>query len=111
MHQRRQAGPGAPRLDTARHAHEASAHVSTGSGPGRSFTLSNARSTNCCHLVSQDLRAWRSWGAVKKYHHELKGGNSRLDAIQVVDGACKPGPPSPLCATRGRAEAHQISSP
>jgi dTDP-4-amino-4,6-dideoxygalactose transaminase len=27
---------------------------------------------------------WRSWGAEKKYHHELKGGNSRLDTIQAV---------------------------
>jgi dTDP-4-amino-4,6-dideoxygalactose transaminase/predicted dehydrogenase len=27
---------------------------------------------------------WRSWGAMKKYHHELKGGNSRLDTIQAV---------------------------
>jgi dTDP-4-amino-4,6-dideoxygalactose transaminase/predicted dehydrogenase len=27
---------------------------------------------------------WRSWGAKKKYHHELKGGNSRLDTIQAV---------------------------
>merc|ERR1719428_1554437 len=27
---------------------------------------------------------WRSWGAMKKYHHELKGGNSRLDTIQAA---------------------------
>jgi len=27
---------------------------------------------------------WRNWGAKKKYHHELKGGNSRLDTIQAA---------------------------
>jgi len=30
------------------------------------------------------IQWWRSWGAKKKYHHELKGGNSRLDTIQAV---------------------------
>merc|ERR1711865_1224116 len=30
------------------------------------------------------IQWWRSWGAMKKYHHELKGGNSRLDTIQAV---------------------------
>ena len=28
-------------------------------------------------------REWRSWGSKKKYHHDVIGGNSRLDAIQV----------------------------
>mmetsp|Transcript_113886 Transcript_113886/g.219166 ORF Transcript_113886/g.219166 Transcript_113886/m.219166 type:complete len:739 (+) Transcript_113886:141-2357(+) len=27
---------------------------------------------------------WRNWGAKKKYHHELKGGNSRLDTVQAA---------------------------
>merc|ERR1719281_1713291 len=30
------------------------------------------------------IQWWRSWGAKKKYHHELKGGNSRLDTVQAV---------------------------
>ena len=55
--------------------------------------------------VNEKIRWWRSWGAKKKYHHELKGGvwsvlflllqhlalmyvyspgNSRLDAIQAA---------------------------
>ena len=39
--------------------------------------------TNDAELASK-VRAWRSWGATKKYHHELKGGNSRLDALQAA---------------------------
>jgi len=35
------------------------------------------------------IQWWRSWGAMKKYHHELKGGNSRLDTIQAVVLDCK----------------------
>jgi len=34
--------------------------------------------------VAQKLRWWQSWGAKKKYHHEIKGGNSRLDSIQAA---------------------------
>jgi len=34
--------------------------------------------------LAQRIMWWRSWGAKKKYHHELKGGNSRLDTIQAV---------------------------
>lgn len=34
--------------------------------------------------LAERIGWWRSWGAMKKYHHELKGGNSRLDTIQAV---------------------------
>lgn len=34
--------------------------------------------------VNEKVRSWRSWGAVKKYYHEEKGGNSRLDSIQAA---------------------------
>jgi len=34
--------------------------------------------------LAQRVQWWRSWGAMKKYHHELKGGNSRLDTVQAV---------------------------
>lgn len=34
--------------------------------------------------LDERIRWWRSWGAQKKYHHELKGGNSRLDTIQAA---------------------------
>jgi len=30
------------------------------------------------------VRAWRAWGAAKKYHHTEKGGNSRLDTVQAA---------------------------
>eukprot|EP00933_Yihiella_yeosuensis_P020146 TRINITY_DN1622_c0_g1_i4.p1 TRINITY_DN1622_c0_g1~~TRINITY_DN1622_c0_g1_i4.p1 ORF type:complete len:746 (+),score=153.75 TRINITY_DN1622_c0_g1_i4:89-2326(+) len=30
------------------------------------------------------IRAWRAWGAAKKYHHTEKGGNSRLDTVQAA---------------------------
>merc|ERR1711959_474671 len=33
---------------------------------------------------AEKLRWWRSWGAAKKYHHEIKGGNSRLDSMQAA---------------------------
>jgi len=33
---------------------------------------------------AEKLTWWRSWGAAKKYHHEIKGGNSRLDAMQAA---------------------------
>ncbi len=33
--------------------------------------------------LSEKIMWWRSWGAAKKYHHEIKGGNSRLDSIQA----------------------------
>ena len=39
--------------------------------------------TNDDELATK-VRWWRSWGAKKKYHHEIKGGNSRLDAIQAA---------------------------
>ena len=39
--------------------------------------------TNNDELV-QKIRWWQSWGAKKKYHHEIKGGNSRLDSIQAA---------------------------
>ena len=39
--------------------------------------------TNDDELV-QKIRWWQSWGAKKKYHHEIKGGNSRLDSIQAA---------------------------
>eukprot|EP00930_Biecheleria_cincta_P033348 TRINITY_DN230_c0_g2_i1.p1 TRINITY_DN230_c0_g2~~TRINITY_DN230_c0_g2_i1.p1 ORF type:complete len:764 (+),score=169.15 TRINITY_DN230_c0_g2_i1:81-2294(+) len=35
------------------------------------------------------IRAWRAWGAVKKYHHTEKGGNSRLDTVQAAILTCK----------------------
>jgi dTDP-4-amino-4,6-dideoxygalactose transaminase len=34
--------------------------------------------------LADKIKFWQNWGAVKKYHHELKGGNSRLDAIQAA---------------------------
>mgnify|MGYP001393750949 CR=1 FL=1 len=34
--------------------------------------------------LSEKIKWWRSWGAAKKYHHEIKGGNSRLDSIQAA---------------------------
>jgi len=39
--------------------------------------------TNDDELATR-IQWWRSWGAKKKYHHELKGGNSRLDTVQAV---------------------------
>ena len=34
--------------------------------------------------VARRIVEWRSWGAKKKYVHEVKGGNSRLDSIQAA---------------------------
>jgi len=44
--------------------------------------------TNNDELATR-IQWWRSWGAKKKYHHELKGGNSRLDTVQAVVLDCK----------------------
>jgi dTDP-4-amino-4,6-dideoxygalactose transaminase/predicted dehydrogenase len=42
----------------------------------------------CIVTNNEDLATriqwWRSWGCKVKYHHEIKGGNSRLDCIQAV---------------------------
>lgn len=46
-------------------------------GDGGAIVTSNAE-------LAGRVRWWRSWGAAKKYHHEIKGGNSRLDAIQAA---------------------------
>lgn len=35
-------------------------------------------------VLAQKIQWWQSWGAKKKYHHEIKGGNSRLDSIQAA---------------------------
>jgi len=34
--------------------------------------------------VSEYIRGWRSWGSKIKYHHDVKGGNSRLDTVQAA---------------------------
>ena len=34
--------------------------------------------------IARRVIEWRSWGAKKKYVHEVKGGNSRLDSIQAA---------------------------
>ena len=34
--------------------------------------------------LAQKIKEWRSWGAKKKYVHDVKGGNSRLDSIQAA---------------------------
>lgn len=39
--------------------------------------------TNDAELATR-VRWWQSWGAKKKYHHEIKGGNSRLDGLQAA---------------------------
>merc|ERR1719162_2810200 len=44
--------------------------------------------TNDDALAAQ-IRAWRAWGAAKKYHHTEKGGNSRLDTVQAAVLLCK----------------------
>eukprot|EP00003_Mantamonas_plastica_P022927 TRINITY_DN3997_c0_g2_i2.p1 TRINITY_DN3997_c0_g2~~TRINITY_DN3997_c0_g2_i2.p1 ORF type:complete len:340 (+),score=130.30 TRINITY_DN3997_c0_g2_i2:434-1453(+) len=33
---------------------------------------------------AEALRLWRNWGSKIKYHHDSKGGNSRLDSIQAA---------------------------
>merc|ERR1712146_701602 len=30
------------------------------------------------------MGGWRSWGSKVKYHHDVKGGNSRLDTVQAA---------------------------
>jgi len=39
--------------------------------------------------LAASIRAWRAWGAAKKYHHTEKGGNSRLDTVQAAVLLCK----------------------
>ena len=39
--------------------------------------------TNDAELATR-VRWWQSWGAKKKYYHEIKGGNSRLDGLQAA---------------------------
>jgi len=39
--------------------------------------------------LAASIRAWRAWGAAKKYHHTEKGGNSRLDTFQAAVLLCK----------------------
>lgn len=34
--------------------------------------------------LAAKITEWRSWGAKKKYVHDVKGGNSRLDSIQAA---------------------------
>lgn len=34
--------------------------------------------------LAAKIKEWRSWGAKKKYVHDVKGGNSRLDSIQAA---------------------------
>lgn len=54
--------------------------------PGKNlgaFGDGGAITTNSSELA-KNIRWWRSWGAAKKYHHELKGGNSRLDTLQAA---------------------------
>ena len=34
--------------------------------------------------IARQVIEWRSWGAKKKYVHDVKGGNSRLDSIQAA---------------------------
>ena len=34
--------------------------------------------------IARKVVEWRSWGAKKKYVHDVKGGNSRLDSIQAA---------------------------
>jgi len=46
-------------------------------GDGGSVTTSNDK-------VSEYIRGWRSWGSKVKYHHDVKGGNSRLDTVQAA---------------------------
>ena len=54
--------------------------------PGKNlgaFGDGGAVTTNDDKLASQ-LRLLRNWGSVVKYHHEIKGYNSRLDTLQAA---------------------------
>jgi len=54
--------------------------------PGKNlgaFGDGGALCTNDDTLAAR-ARAWRAWGAQKKYHHTEKGGNSRLDTVQAA---------------------------
>lgn len=54
--------------------------------PGKNlgaFGDAGAVTTNDDQLAQQ-LRLLRSWGSVVKYHHEIKGYNSRLDTLQAA---------------------------
>jgi len=46
-------------------------------GDGGAVTTNNDK-------VSEFIRGWRSWGSKVKYHHDVKGGNSRLDTVQAA---------------------------
>lgn len=46
-------------------------------GDGGAIVTNNSE----CH---EFIKAWRNWGSKKKYYHEVKGGNSRLDTIQAA---------------------------
>merc|ERR1719240_1730671 len=46
-------------------------------GDGGAVTTNNKK-------VSEFIRGWRSWGSKVKYHHDVKGGNSRLDTVQAA---------------------------
>lgn len=54
--------------------------------PGKNlgaFGDAGAVTTNDENLAQQ-LRLLRSWGSVVKYHHDIKGYNSRLDTLQAA---------------------------
>lgn len=54
--------------------------------PGKNlgaFGDAGAVTTNDADLAHQ-LRLLRSWGSVIKYHHDIKGYNSRLDTLQAA---------------------------
>jgi dTDP-4-amino-4,6-dideoxygalactose transaminase len=47
------------------------------------FGDAGAVTTNDDHLAGR-IRALRNYGSVKKYEHDIKGGNSRLDELQAA---------------------------
>jgi dTDP-4-amino-4,6-dideoxygalactose transaminase len=54
--------------------------------PGKNlgaFGDGGAICTNDAELARK-VNYWRAWGAEKKYHHTVKGGNSRLDSLQAA---------------------------
>merc|ERR1719446_995946 len=54
--------------------------------PGKNlgaFGDGGALCTNDAELTAK-VKYWRAWGAEKKYHHTVKGGNSRLDSLQAA---------------------------